>query len=692
MLNIAAEKMNPIYRINIDTPALDWQKYIKEEIPFLFLEENDQIYAYVETVGLKETVSLDDLKEKAVSLDLVGVLKNSESISLPFIFQTLGDPITLIKEDGAFTGYIRREDLLVELLRQEGTNTNLVKVMLASIPMGVFVVDNNRQIVSGNEAGLQMMKQSAEKVLHQDAGEVFHEKSIEYVFSTAKALLNQIHIKDDLGVLLDYSPLLDGDVEGVMVIVQDLPKVEEMAMEIEYVKDLNTDLNAILASLYDEIVVVDHQGNILRSSENFLSSTEGTLPEEVVGKNIFDLEDVIGSSVVRLVMEKRKKASIVQETLAGKNVMATGNPVFNEEGQLYRIVIALRDITETTKLKGELDATKQLTKEYKKELDTLKNKEEFGKEVIYRSEKMNKVMLQIEKLAEFHSTVMILGESGVGKDLISKMIHHHGKRSEKPYLALNCGAIPEDLLESELFGYVKGAFTGADQEGKMGYFEQANGGVLFLDEISELPPRLQVKLLRVLQEQEITPVGSTKTIPVDVQIITASNKDMEKLVQEDKFREDLFYRIHVIPIMIPSLRERPEDIPLLAYHFIEQMNEKYGKQYHLAPEAVNVLEAYSWPGNIRELQNVIERIIVFADEEILTADFVSPFMHFDQKRSSKPMISEVMPLKEAKEMMEEQLIKLAIEKFGTTTKAAKALQINQSTVSRKYKKTLQEKW
>src|SRR5699024_612163 len=246
-------------------------------------------------------------------------------------------------------------------------------------------------------------------------------------------------------------------------------------------------------------------------------------------------------------------------------------------------------------------------------------------------------------------------------------------------------------LESELFGYVKGAFTGADQEGKMGYFEQANGGVLFLDEISELPPRLQVKLLRVLQEQEITPVGSTKTIPVDVQIITASNKDMEKLVQEDKFREDLFYRIHVIPIVIPSLRERPEDIPLLAYHFIEQMNEKYGKQYHLAPEAVNVLEAYSWPGNIRELQNVIERIIVFADEEILTADFVSPFMHFDQKRSSKPMILEVMPLKEAKEMMEEQLIKLAIEKFGTTTKAAKALQINQSTVSRKYKKTLQDK-
>src|SRR5699024_10549085 len=366
------------------------------------------------------------------------------------------------------------------------------------------------------------------------------------------------HIQDELGVLLDYSPLIDayGEVEGIMMIVQDLPKVEEMAMEIEYVKDLNADLNAILASLYDEILVVDAEGKILRYSDNFLSDFAGTLPKELVGESIFDLDDEIGSSVVRLVIEKQKKMSIVQETLAGKNVMAIGNPVFDDEGKLYRIVIASRDITETTRLRGELDATKQLTKEYKKQLDSLKSKEEFGKKVIYRSQKMKRVMMQIEKLTEFHSTVMILGESGVGKDLIAKIIHQYGKRADKPYLALNCGAIPEELLESELFGYVKGAFTGADQEGKVGYFEQAHGGVLFLDEISELPSRLQVKLLRVLQEKEITPVGSTKTIPIDVQIITATNKDMEELVKEGKFREDLFYRINVIPIMIPPLRDR----------------------------------------------------------------------------------------------------------------------------------------
>lgn len=694
MLKVAEEKIQPIYRVAVDAPADDWQQYIaKNYVPFIFLEKNNQIYAYVETADIREDVSLEALMTHAVSLDMVGVLEGKESITLPFIFQTLGDPITLIKREEQYTGYIRREDLLIELLQKDGSNVDFLKILLASIPMGVFVVNADRTVMNVNDAGLRMMKQTVEDVMHQDARSIFNEEKVEHVFASGKTLLNQIHIKEELGVLLDYNPLVDdkGHVEGMMVIIQDLPKVEEMAMEIEYVKDLNADLNAILASLYDEILVVDQHGIILRYSDNFLSDFAGELPKELVGQSIFDLEDEIGASVVRLVNEREKKVSIVQETLTGKNVMAIGNPVFNDDGELYRIVIASRDITETTKLRGELDATKQLTQEYKKQLDTFKHREEFGKKVIYRSLKMERVMTQIEKLTEFSSTVMILGESGTGKDLIANVIHQYGKRKDKPYLALNCGAIPEELLESELFGYVRGAFTGADQEGKIGYFEQADGGVLFLDEISELPQRLQVKLLRVLQEKEITRVGSTETIPIDVQIITATNKDMEKLVKEDKFREDLFYRINVIPITIPPLRERQEDIPLLAYHFIEQLNQQYNKNYHLDPEAISVLEAYPWPGNIRELQNLMERIVVFADEEVLTASFISPFMHFGQRQESKPVVTGIMPFKEAQEILEEQLITLAMEKYKTTTEAARVLQLNQSTVSRKYKKIMDGK-
>jgi PAS domain S-box-containing protein len=693
MVQIANEKIIPLYRVSVDMPASNWQaKLAEKHLPFVFLERDGELFAYVEIASLQGDFSTKFLLDHAVSIDMVGVLDGKDSTSLPFIFQTLGDPITLVKNGDDYIGYIRREDLLVELLKEGGHHANWLKIMLGSIPMGVFIVNTERKVIQANEAGLRMIKATTENVLYEDARDIFNRDKIEQVFQTAKAQLNQIHITDELGVLFDYSPLVDaaGGVEGIMVIVQDLPKVEEMAMEIEYVKDLNADLNAILTSLYDAILVVDHEGTILRYSDHFMSDFAGQNPQELVGKSVFDLESQIGSSVVRLVMERKKQVSIVQQTMTGKNVMALGNPVFDEDGNLYRIVIASRDITETTKLKDELDATKELTEEYKRELESLKNKAAFGKKIIYRSLPMEKVMMQVERLTEFHSTVMILGESGVGKDLIAKVIHQNGRRSEEPFLALNCGAIPEELLESELFGYVKGAFTGADQEGKVGYFEQANKGVLFLDEISELPPRLQVKLLRVLQEREINRVGSTKTIPVDVQIITATNKDMKDLVAQGKFREDLFYRINVIPITLPPLRERSEDIPLLAYHFMEQLNKQYGKNYHLAPEALHLLEAYNWPGNIRELQNLMERVVVFADEEIITAAFISSFMHFGMSPETKPLITEVMPFKRAKEMLEEQLITLAMEKFKTTTEAAKALEINQSTVSRKYKKILAE--
>lgn len=696
MLNFPQEKIHPLSTISMDPLEENWQEKINASTnPFIFLEKNDELYAYIFIGNIKDNITLDMLYMHANPIEMVGVLKEEELISASFLIQMLGDPIALVQNNKKFTGYIRREDLLIELLKEDN-HTNLLEILLSSIPMGIFIVNTDRKIVNCNEAGTRMIKSTHEKVMHVDASDIFDSKKIEEAFATSKASLNQIHVTDDLGVLFDYSPILDayGVVEGLMIIVQDLPKVEEMAMEIQYVKDLNADLNAILTSMYDGILVVDNQGKILRSSDNIIPDFAEEEVHELVGKSIFDLESKnnIGSSIVDIVIKQEKKASIVQET-NGKNMMAIGNPVFNEQGELYRIVIATRDITETTQLKSELDATKQLTKEYEKQIESFQQKENFGEQMIYRSVKMEQVMKKIEKIAEFHSTVLIQGESGVGKDLIAQMIHKKGLRADKPFLVLNCGAIPEELLESELFGYIKGAFTGADDEGKIGYFEKADQGVLFLDEISELPLRLQVKLLRVLQEREITKVGSTKTYPVNVQIITATNKDLNELVNQSEFREDLFYRINVIPITIPPLRKRTEDIAILAYHFMELLNERYKKNYHLAPEALNLLETYSWPGNVRELQNLIERIVVFADEneDVITAEFVSPFMHFGLEKKAIPIISDVIPLQEAKDQIEEQLITLAMKTYKTTTKAAEALQINQSTVSRKYKKIVDEK-
>ena len=696
MLQLSFDKIYPLSTLSVDGNYVqEKDKQVEHHRPFLFLEKKGIITDYVYVGHVDSAQSMDTLRNESIPIDRVSILEIDQPISASTIFQALGQPIALVKNEEEYLGYIRREDLLIELFQKDNETTNHLKVMLSSIPMGIFVVDHELKCTNCNETGLKMIKSTYDQVMGANLGNIFNKEHMEKVYLTSEAILNQIHITNDFGIIVDYSPIINslGIVDGVMIIVQDLPKVEKMAMEIESIKNLNDDLNAILTSMYDEIIVVNNKGEILRHSDRFISDFWGTHLQDLVGKSILDLEEkgIFTPSVTRLVLEKRERVSIIQETKNGKVVMAVGNPIFNEENELHRIVIASRDITETTQLKSELQETKRLTEEYKEELDQLKNKNSFAKKIIYRSPQMERIMLQIKKIAQFSSTVMIMGESGVGKELVARAIHTYSQRSNAPFLAINCGAIPEELLESELFGYVKGAFTGADHEGKVGYFQKANQGILFLDEISELSQRLQVKLLRVLQEKEITPVGSTTSLPVDVQVITATNKDLQQMVQDGEFREDLFYRLHVIPITIPPLRERPEDISLLAFHFIKQLNEQYEKNHHLSPDAIRLLEAYSWPGNIRELQNFIERLVVFADEDVITADFIHSFMSFTSTKQVEPIITEVIPFKEAQQLLEEQLISLAMDRYRTTTRAAEALQIDQSTVSRKYKKILQRR-
>ncbi|MDQ6600072.1 sigma 54-interacting transcriptional regulator [Bacillus salipaludis] len=702
MFSVAKEKIKPIIAVEISENQEIVGSSIKNiKEPFLFLKKQDKLFAY----AIMNTPLLEKLErqnfELAILLEHTKSIENvcylGEHISLPVLFQIVGEPFAIIRgEDGIPSGYILREDILAELFKQENKSVDLLKIMLTSIPMGMFVLDKEKRIINCNDAGLKMIKSTSDQVLNLPAENIFSREHIQNVFETGKTLLNHLEITNGTGVLVDYSPILnyDHEVDGIIIVVQDLPMVEEMAMEIEHIKDLNKDLNAILSSIYDEILVVNAKGELIRYSENIIQDFWKVDLKELIGKNMFQLEDqgLFTPSVTRLVMERKKKVSVVQETKNGRRILAVGNPIFNDENELDRIIIASRDITETTKLKSELKEMKKISEQYKKELDTFKSKDRFLKKLIYCSPKMEKIMGQVKKIADFSSTVLLNGESGVGKEVIAQAIHQLGKRAEYPFLKLNCGAIPENLLESELFGYVKGAFTGADKNGKDGYFKQADGGILFLDEIGEMPMHLQVKLLRVLQEQEVIPVGSTTPFKINVQIIAATNKKLEKMVEEGTFREDLFYRLNVIPIHIPPLRERVEDISLLAFHFLQQLNEKYERNYHLTPDAINVMEFYPWPGNVRELQNIIERLVVSADEQAIDAEFVSQFLSLGYEyKKMKPVITRVIPLQEAIDQVEEQLIVLAMKQYKTTTKAAKALGISQSSVSRKYQKIVSEK-
>ena len=309
----------------------------------------------------------------------------------------------------------------------------------------------------------------------------------------------------------------------------------------------------------------------------------------------------------------------------------------------------------------------------------LKKKDEF-KEIIGKSEEIQGVFNLVNKVADTDSTILISAESGTGKELIAKAIHYRSGRANAPFVSINCGALPENLLESELFGHVKGSFTGAIRD-KEGMFKVASGGSFFLDEVGETTLAIQVKLLRVLQEREIIPVGGTAPIKVDVRLIAATNADLEKAVKEERFRADLYYRLNVIPVLIPPLRDRRDDIPLLVDHFLHIATERCGRRKTVSKEAMEFLSGYDWPGNVRELENIVERACILQEgDEILAEDLPEKVRHHSQERRKAVMQETQMTLDE---LEKEYLVSVLEETNWQKKKASAILGINASTLYRK---------
>lgn len=460
--------------------------------------------------------------------------------------------------------------------------------------------------------------------------------------------------------------------------------LEQLNQELEA---LNKELESIFESSYDEIFVVDGNGIALRVN-SACERNYGLKAAEIIGKSVFELEKtgIFTPSVTREVFEKKERVNLIQKTKAGRHLLVAANPVFNNEGELIRVVCNSRDLTEVLKLKKQLDEKEKLIKEYNDQLKEMKEKQEKQAtytEVIYESTQMQKIVELIEKLALVDSTVLLLGESGVGKTLLAKKIHDRSSRKKEKFYKLNCGAIPENLIESELFGYEEGSFSGAKKGGKKGIIEYAHKGTLFLDEIGELPFNLQVKLLHVLQEKTFQRIGGTEDIAVDVRIIAATNKDLQEMVKEKRFREDLYYRLNVIPIDIPPLRERKEDIYPLIKYYLDKVNEKYNKYHDLDPRTISILLDYEWPGNIRELENMIERLIVTADEEVITPDQLPNHLFVEEATKND---NEDISLKEWLEVKEKEIIETMYNKYNSSYKVAEVLKISQSSANRKIRK------
>lgn len=384
------------------------------------------------------------------------------------------------------------------------------------------------------------------------------------------------------------------------------------------------------------------------------------------------------------VLETGKTQSVIINTKSGKQVLSTGIPVFDKNGDIIRIYCNLRDVTELNALKEKYEESQKLISKYLLELQEVKKLQTMQFSLIAKSQQMKQVMEAAYRLAHFDTTVLILGESGVGKDLVARIIHEASSRKETGvFVKINCGAIPAELLESELFGYKGGAFTGASKEGKAGYFEIADKGTLFLDEIGDLPLRLQVKLLSVIQDQEITRVGDVHSKKVDVRIIAATNQNLEEMVRKGKFREDLFYRLNVVPVFIPPLRERKEEIPFLLAHFISEYNKKYKTHTRLSREAVEVLVNYRWPGNVRELTNLIEHLIVVTNEPLIKPDHLPGKYLSDSVEPGIDPLDSLKLLREQVDAFEKTLIRKTVARCKTYEEAAHRLGISLSTLTRR---------
>lgn len=447
----------------------------------------------------------------------------------------------------------------------------------------------------------------------------------------------------------------------------------------------------IMNFMDDGIYITDNKGVTLYVNEAY-TRVSGINGGELVGREMTELiqSGYFEDSASLEVLRTHRPVSIIDRYKNGKTCLATSSPVFDENGNIVIVVTNLRDMTELLNLKTKIEETSRLNRKYLNELERIKSKGALKKRIIGESKQIKDIFDTISYISNVDTTILIQGETGAGKEVIAREIHEKSSRRDKKFIKVNCASIPENLFESELFGYEKGAFTGAASTGKAGLFEVANGGTILLDEIAEIPINIQPKLLRVLQEKQIMRVGATACIDIDVRIIAATNKELWEQVEKGEFREDLYYRLNIVPITIPPLRERKEDIRPLAVHFLETYNHKHGKGKILTDAALKLMESMELKGNVRELENIIERIVLICMESYISDSDILGMLEKKEKETfyniNKGIPIKNITLTDAVSMLEESLIRNALNTYRTTRKAAAALGVSQPSIVRKAKR------
>ena len=470
----------------------------------------------------------------------------------------------------------------------------------------------------------------------------------------------------------------------------DYSAIAKLHSQLTVISEQNIIYKKMLSKLKDGIFITNHYGKNIYFNDAFLTLS-GLTSEQITGKTVYSLlsEGTVPNSCVAKVLETGKDASTVTDYNTGKKCLVSGYPVNDSKGELKNVLTVIRDISEVEMLVEKLAVEKNMSMSYKHEIDKLEKKEIYKEFTITRSKRMEDIYDQVSKVADFNSPILIGGETGVGKDFLASYIHNISRFSDTGvFVKINCAAIPDNLLESELFGYEKGAFSGAQNTGKIGLFEKGNNGTIFLDEIGEMPVHLQSKLLNALNDKEFLKLGGSSPIKFNARIISATNADLDNLIKEKKFRLDLYYRLNVITLSIPPLRERKEDILPLAMLFLEQYNNNYKRNCYFSPNLLENFINYQWIGNIRELKNTIERLVLISNNDCLDQELFQ--IHIKRENHENfnllPSSNQKDGLKDKLESYEKFIIENAIKSNKTLDDAAKELDIDISTLVRKKKK------
>jgi PAS domain S-box-containing protein len=566
--------------------------------------------------------------------------------------------------------------------------------ILSAIPTGIIAINREGHITHINSYANKCLNQDNKKIIGAHVSEIsshFSELTINCLETGETIFMPNLAVRKEI-LQIEITPIhQQHSIIGAVCSLCTGDEVETYKRTLESYNLLQLQFDALMDFTSYGIWVLDGEGTVLKvnsSAEKLI----GIKAKDVVGKNIVRLveKNVIDQALTPYVIAaKRPVSKLLYVLKTKKHIMSSGTPVLDKDGNIILVIVTEHDMTTLNSLQEQLNKMRSMAKKYREALSDLNLSGFKGDGIIAESQEMRQVLRISLKLARLDvSNILILGESGTGKELIAKFIYENSKRKNKPFIQINCAALPETLLEAELFGFEKGAFTGAPAQGKIGLFEMAQGGTILLDEIGELPLSVQVKLLKFLDEHEIMHLGGLKPIKIDCIIITATNRNLKALVDENKFREDLYHRLNAFNIQIPPLRQRPEDIVGLAAHYIEIYNKEYKLKKRLSLKAITHLQSHPFYGNVRELKNMLKNTVVLSDSDIID-EFIPETVinrEIHKSLSTYQNAGHIQSLTEQLNNFEREILERAIMCCNSTRQMADYLKTSQSRIVRMLKK------